>query len=142
MRTAASRRAAGPSTRSAAPSCRRESGTWRALIELTAATSAARAANLGLRATSRLPAGVEFRLELLIDHADEVVQSCRLSRVGRSSVDTRGEVRTPNGRCRTGELAAEAESVLVAGNGGETKSRTPTPEEVAEFGAPAGAPNP
>jgi hypothetical protein len=27
------------------------------------------------------------------------------------------------------------------GNGGETKSRPLTPEEVAEFGAPAGAPN-
>lgn len=79
---------------------------------------------------------IDFRRELLVDRDREVVLSCRVAHVGRSSVHTREEVRTPDG-----ELAAEAESVLVARNRGETKSRPLTPDEVAAFGAPAGAPN-
>jgi acyl-CoA thioester hydrolase len=74
---------------------------------------------------------IDFRRELLVDHDHRVVVSCRLAAVGRSSVHTREEVRTPDG-----ELAAEAESVLVARNRGETRSRPLTPDEVTAFGAP------
>jgi acyl-CoA thioester hydrolase len=51
---------------------------------------------------------VDFRRELRQDD-DEVVASCALARLGNSSVTTREELRT-----RDGELAAEAEAVLVA----------------------------
>jgi acyl-CoA thioester hydrolase len=79
---------------------------------------------------------IDFRRELLVDRDHWVVTSCALARVGRSSVHTREEMRTPEG-----ELVAEAESVLVARNQGETGSRPLTPNEVAAFGAPEGAPN-
>ena len=51
---------------------------------------------------------IDFRRELTQAH-DAVVVSCRLVRVGRSSLATREEIRTEDG-----ELAAEAEAVLVA----------------------------
>jgi acyl-CoA thioester hydrolase len=51
---------------------------------------------------------IDFRRELTQDD-DEVVASCTLARIGSSSVTTREELRT-----RDGQLAAEAEAVLVA----------------------------
>jgi acyl-CoA thioester hydrolase len=78
---------------------------------------------------------IDFRRELLVDRDRRVLLSCRLARVGRSSVRTCEQVRTPEG-----ELVAEAESVLVARNRGETKSRPLTPDEVAAFCAPSRAP--
>ncbi len=79
---------------------------------------------------------IDFRRELLVDRDHWVITRCGLARVGRSSVHTREEMRTPEG-----ELVAEAESVLVARNQGETRSRPLTPDEVAAFGTPEGAPN-
>jgi len=77
---------------------------------------------------------IDFRRELLVDRDRQVTVSCRLDRLGRSSVHTREEVRTPGG-----ELAAQAESVLVARNRGESSSRPLTPEEVAAFGGAVSA---
>jgi acyl-CoA thioester hydrolase len=51
---------------------------------------------------------IDFRRELTQDD-DTVVASCSLARLGSSSVTTREELRTTGG-----ELAAEAEAVLVA----------------------------
>jgi acyl-CoA thioester hydrolase len=51
---------------------------------------------------------IDFRRELRQDD-DEVIASCALARLGNSSVTTREELRKPDG-----ELAAEAEAVLVA----------------------------
>ena len=51
---------------------------------------------------------IDFRRELRQED-DEVVASCTLARLGTSSVTTREELRTV-----AGELAAEAEAVLVA----------------------------
>jgi acyl-CoA thioester hydrolase len=51
---------------------------------------------------------IDFRRELR-QSDDEVVVSCRLERIGTSSLTTREEIRTT-----AGELAAEAEAVLVA----------------------------
>jgi acyl-CoA thioester hydrolase len=51
---------------------------------------------------------IDFRRELRQDH-DHVVATCTLARLGNSSVTTREELRTLDG-----ELAAEAEAVLVA----------------------------
>ncbi len=51
---------------------------------------------------------IDFRRELTLED-DEVVVSCELERIGTSSLTTREAIRT-NG----GELAAEAEAVLVA----------------------------
>lgn len=73
---------------------------------------------------------IDFRRELVVDHVDSVVVSCRLERLGRSSVHTREEVRTPDG-----ELAAEAEAVLVARDRGASASRPLSPQEVTAFGA-------
>jgi len=50
---------------------------------------------------------IDFRRELRLEH-DAVVVRCELARIGRSSVTTREEIRT------NGELAVEAEAVLVA----------------------------
>jgi acyl-CoA thioester hydrolase len=61
---------------------------------------------------------IDFRRELTEDD-DEVVASCALARLGSSSVTTREELRTVGG-----ELAAEAEAVLVAV---EQPARTPRP---------------
>ncbi len=51
---------------------------------------------------------IDFRRELTQDD-DEVLATCALASLGSSSVTTREELRTPDG-----ELAAEAEAVLVA----------------------------
>ena len=51
---------------------------------------------------------IDFRRELRQED-DEVVASCTLARLGTSSLTTREELRTV-----AGELAAEAEAVLVA----------------------------
>jgi len=51
---------------------------------------------------------IDFRRELTERH-EWIIASCRVTRVGRSSIHTREEVRTTDG-----ELSAEAESVLVA----------------------------
>ncbi len=54
---------------------------------------------------------IEYRRELRLAHRD-IVASCRLADLGRTSITTREEIRTRDGR-----LAAEAEVVLVAING-------------------------
>jgi hypothetical protein len=46
---------------------------------------------------------IDFRREQLVDRDHEVVLSCRLARLGRSSVNAREEVRTSGG-----ELAVDA----------------------------------
>ena len=51
---------------------------------------------------------IDFRRELRLED-EEVVVSCKLERIGNSSLTLREEVHT-----RGGELAAEAEAVLVA----------------------------
>src|SRR5262245_21453297 len=51
---------------------------------------------------------IDFRRELRLDD-EEVVVSCALERIGNSSITLRERIRT-----RDGELAAEAQSVLVA----------------------------
>ena len=61
---------------------------------------------------------IDFRRELTQDD-DEVVASCGLARLGSSSVTTREELRTV-----AGDLAAEAEAVLVAV---EQPTRAPRP---------------
>jgi acyl-CoA thioester hydrolase len=70
---------------------------------------------------------IDFRRELTL--ADELVTaSCRLTRIGRSSVVTREEVHV-----RDGQLAAEAEAVLVARDRQSGRSRPLTDEERAAF---------
>jgi acyl-CoA thioester hydrolase len=74
---------------------------------------------------------IDYRRELTL--ADDVaVASCRLDRVGNSSVTTREEVRTADG-----ELAAEAKSVLVARDRESGRSRPLTAVERAAFEGPA-----
>jgi acyl-CoA thioester hydrolase len=51
---------------------------------------------------------IDFRHELRLED-DEVVVSCRLVRIGNSSVTLREEIRT-----LAGDLSAESEAVLVA----------------------------
>jgi acyl-CoA thioester hydrolase len=51
---------------------------------------------------------IDFRRELRLED-EEVVVSCELERIGNSSLTLREQIRT-----REGELAAEAEAVLVA----------------------------
>jgi acyl-CoA thioesterase FadM len=51
---------------------------------------------------------IDFRRELRLED-EEVVVSCVLERIGNSSLTLREQIRT-----RDGELAAEAEAVLVA----------------------------
>jgi acyl-CoA thioester hydrolase len=66
---------------------------------------------------------IDFRRELR--EADEhIVASCRLVRLGRSSITTREEVRTLDG-----ELSAEAESVIVARDTETGRARPLTPAE-------------
>jgi acyl-CoA thioester hydrolase len=66
---------------------------------------------------------VDFRSELQQAH-DEIVASCRLERIGTSSLRTREEIRTGDGT-----LAAEAEVVLVARDLENGGSRPLTPAE-------------
>jgi acyl-CoA thioester hydrolase len=61
---------------------------------------------------------IDFRRELTQDD-DTVVATCTLARLGNSSVTTKEELRTGGG-----ELAAEAEAVLVAV---DQESRQPRP---------------
>ena len=70
---------------------------------------------------------IDFRRELGLTD-DVVVASCRLQRVGNSSVTTREEVRTADG-----ELSAEASAVLVARDRESGRSRPLTPAERAAF---------
>jgi acyl-CoA thioester hydrolase len=70
---------------------------------------------------------IDYRRELTL--ADDVaVASCRLDRVGNSSVTTREAVRTADG-----ELAAEAKAVLVARDRESGRSRPLTAAERAAF---------
>jgi acyl-CoA thioester hydrolase len=70
---------------------------------------------------------IDFRHELR-QADDEVVGTCRIERIGTSSVRTREEIRTPDGR-----LAAEASAVLVARDRQEGGSRAIAPAERAAF---------
>ena len=70
---------------------------------------------------------IDYRRELT--QADEVVVArCRLEGLGTSSVRTREELVT-----RDGELAAEAEAVLVARDPETARSRALSDEERASF---------
>ena len=66
---------------------------------------------------------IDFRRELR-EGDRHIIASCRLERIGRSSVVTSEEVRTV-----TGELSAEAESVMVARDAETGRSRPLTPAE-------------
>ncbi|HTU86525.1 MAG TPA: thioesterase family protein [Solirubrobacteraceae bacterium] len=71
---------------------------------------------------------IDFRRELREE--DEYLDaSCRLLRLGRSSIVTHEEVRTVDG-----ELAAEAEVVMVARDAQTGRSRPLTPAEREAFG--------
>ena len=72
---------------------------------------------------------IDFRSELRQDD-DVVVASCRLERIGTSSVRTREELRKLDGT-----LSAEAEAVLVARDVQMGGSRPLTPTERAAFDA-------
>jgi acyl-CoA thioester hydrolase len=70
---------------------------------------------------------IDFRRELAL--ADDVaVASCRLHRIGNSSITTHEEVRSLDG-----ELAAEAKAVLVARDRDSGRSRSLTAAERAAF---------
>ena len=70
---------------------------------------------------------IDYRRELTL--ADDIaVATCRLDRIGTSSVTTREEVRTV-----AGELAAEAKAVLVARDREPGRSRSLTTAERAAF---------
>ena len=68
---------------------------------------------------------IDFRRELSLSD-DTVVARCRLDSIGTSSVRTREEIYAANG-----ELAAEAEAVLVARDRESGASRPLTPRERA-----------
>ena len=70
---------------------------------------------------------IDFRRELRLED-EAVVVSCRLDRVGSSSLTLSEEVRT-----RDGELAAEAEAVLVARDRGTGRPRPLSDAERAAF---------
>jgi acyl-CoA thioester hydrolase len=70
---------------------------------------------------------IDFRRELRLEH-EEVVVSCALERIGTSSLTLREEIRT-----RDGELAAEAQAVLVARDRTNGGSRPLTDTERAAF---------
>jgi acyl-CoA thioester hydrolase len=70
---------------------------------------------------------IDFRRELRLEHEDVVV-SCALERIGTSSLTLREEIRT-----RDGELAAEAEAVLVARDRTNGGSRPLTDAERKAF---------
>jgi acyl-CoA thioester hydrolase len=75
---------------------------------------------------------IDFRYELLVDRDKRVQVSCELDQIGRSSVHTREEVRTEGG-----ELAAEAQSVLVARERGASRSRPLSKDEREALTAPS-----
>ena len=66
---------------------------------------------------------IDFRRELTLDD-DAVVVTCALGRIGNSSVTLAEQIRT-----RSGELAAEAEAVLVARDRETGRSRPLTEAE-------------
>ena len=68
---------------------------------------------------------IDFRRELR-QSDDYVVASCRLVRLGRSSITTREEIRTLDG-----DLSAEAEAVMVARDPKTGRPRALTPAERA-----------
>jgi acyl-CoA thioester hydrolase len=70
---------------------------------------------------------IDFRRELRLED-EEIVVSCTLERIGNSSLTLREQVRT-----RDGELAAEAEAVLVARDRELGRSRTLTAAEREAF---------
>ena len=70
---------------------------------------------------------IDFRRELRQDHG-EVVARCRLTEIGRSSVRTSEQLLTP-----AGEVAAEAEAVLVARDRDSGRSRPLLDVERAAF---------
>jgi len=70
---------------------------------------------------------IDFRHEVR-QADDEVVATCRLERIGTSSVRTREQVRTPAGR-----VAAEASTVLVARDREAGTSRPIAPAERTAF---------
>jgi acyl-CoA thioester hydrolase len=70
---------------------------------------------------------IDFRRELR-EEDGFVLASCRLVRLGRSSIVTHEDVRTLDG-----ELAAEAEVVMVARDAETGRSRPLTPEEREAF---------
>lgn len=70
---------------------------------------------------------IDFRRELTQDD-DAVVVRCRLARIGNSSLTLAEEIRTADG-----ELAAEAESVLVARDRQSGRSRALREGERAAF---------
>jgi acyl-CoA thioester hydrolase len=72
-------------------------------------------------------AAIDYRRELTLAD-DAVVARCSLARIGNSSVATREEIVTSNG-----ELAAEAEAVLVARDDATGRSRPLTDEERIAF---------
>lgn len=76
---------------------------------------------------------IDYRKELGQDDG-EVIVSCRITGFGRSSVRTAEAVRT-----RDGELAAEAESVVVARDPSTGRSRPLTDEERAVLERAEGA---
>jgi acyl-CoA thioester hydrolase len=67
---------------------------------------------------------IDYRRELTLE--DQVVAGCRLARIGTSSIATVEEIRTA-----AGELAAEAEAVVVAWSPDEGASRPLTDPERA-----------
>jgi acyl-CoA thioester hydrolase len=70
---------------------------------------------------------IDFRRELRQED-DQVIVRCRLERIGNSSVRTREDIRRLDG-----QLAAEADAVLVARALGEGHSRPLTAEERTAF---------
>jgi len=70
---------------------------------------------------------IDFRRELRLED-EAVVVSCRLDRIGNSSLTLREEIRT-----RDGELAAESEAVLVARDRESGRSRQLTDAERNAF---------
>ena len=70
---------------------------------------------------------IDFRRELRLED-EEVVVSCSLERIGNSSLTLREQIRT-----RDGELAAEAEAVLVARDRNLGRSRPLSETERSAF---------
>ena len=70
---------------------------------------------------------IDYRNELRLEH-EHVIVSCRLERLGTSSITLAEEIRTEDGR-----VAAEAEAVLVARDRETGRSRPLTHEEREAF---------
>ena len=70
---------------------------------------------------------IDFRRELRLED-EEVIVSCSLARIGNSSITLSEQIRT-----RDGELAAEAEAVLVARDREAGRSRPLTDVERQAF---------